>query len=258
MLVAENVSYQIEGKYLVKNFSFVFDKNKFIVIMGKNGAGKTTVLKMLSGGLKPQSGKITLDGKDIFSIKPGMFAKKRAMLSQNYDISFPIEVNELIMMGRYPYFRSRPTIDDVRICDETMRMLNIEELKERDYNTLSGGEARKVHLARTLAQVWQEEEPKILFLDEPIANLDLKYQFEIIKIAKERTSYNTLVVAVLHDINLANQFADEIIFMKDGEIHSIKKKNQSIGSLPLGEIFSANFKIIKEPESGEEFAVLSD
>ncbi len=257
MLEAKNISYKAGGNYLVKNFSHHFVENKFIVIMGKNGAGKTTALRMLSGGLKPHSGEILLNGKDIHSIKPEAFARKRAMLSQNYDISFPVSVSELVMMGRYPYFKSRPSKIDFEICDSTMRTLNIENLKDRDYNTLSGGEARKVHLARTLAQVWQEAEPKILFLDEPIANLDLKYQYEIIKLAKERTLHNTMVIAVLHDINLANLFADEIIFMKDAQIHSVRKKGESVSREILSDVFDTNFEILTEPVTGGEFAILS-
>ncbi|HPS64424.1 MAG TPA: ATP-binding cassette domain-containing protein, partial [Ignavibacteria bacterium] len=146
---------------------------------------------------------------------------------------------------------------DFEICDKTMRTLNIENLKDRDYNTLSGGEARKVHLARTLAQVWQEAEPKILFLDEPIANLDLKYQYEIIKLAKERTLHNTMVIAVLHDINLANLFADEIIFMKDAEIHSVKKKGEHFEKHILSDIFETNFNIINDSNTDEGYVTLS-
>ena len=252
MLVAENVSYQIEGKYLVKNFSFVFDKNKFIVIMVKNGAGKTTVLKMLSGGLKPQSGKITLDGKDIFSIKPGMFAKKRAMLSQNYDISFPIEVNELIMMGRYPYFRSRPTIDDVRICDETMRMLNIEELKERDYNTLSGGEARKVHLARTLAQVWQEEEPKILFLDEPTSGIDPLARRTFWREITALSEKGTTIIITTHFMEEA-EYCDRFMIQDHGKMLVLGspaeiRQRMHLGAATMDDIFVA----IVETSRGEK------
>ena len=256
MLKAEKIIYKIEENILVDNFSYNFAENKFIVIMGKNGAGKTTLLKILSGSLKPTSGKILIDDKEINKIKKIELAKKRAVLSQHYEIPFPVEVSELVMMGRYPHYKSNPVKTDFEICNKAIDILDISGFKDRDYNSLSGGEARKVHLARTLAQVWNTDDTeKILFLDEPVSNLDLKYQHQIIRIARERTIENTTVIAVLHDLNLANAFADEILFMKSAKLHSVKKKNEPLDKEVLFDVFDTEFEVIKNPTGKTDYVI---
>lgn len=256
MLRAKNVSYEIEKNILVDNFSYNFSESKFIVIMGKNGAGKTTLLKILAGSLKPTNGKVLLYDTDISKITSIELAKTRAVLSQHYEIPFAIDVSELVMLGRYPYFKTNPTKLDYEICDNALQLLDISNFKDRDYNSLSGGEARKVHLARAFAQVWEiEKEKKILFLDEPVSNLDLKYQHQIIKLAKERTLKNTTVISVLHDLNLANTFADEIIFMKSAKLHSVKNKEERLDLDIINDVFETDFEIIKNPVTNIDYVV---
>lgn len=254
MLKAKNITYKIDNNILVDDFSYDFPENKFIVIMGKNGAGKTTLLRILSGSLRPSDGKIYIDENEINEIKKTELARRRAVLSQHYEIPFAIEVSELVMMGRFPHYKSNPSQIDHEICSEAIKLLDISNFVERDYNSLSGGEARKVHLARTLAQVWNTDKTeKILFLDEPVSNLDLKYQQQIIKIAKERTSENTTVIAVLHDLNLANAFADEILFMKSAKLHSVKRKEEPLNKDVLLDVFDTEFEIIKNAANNTDY-----
>lgn len=167
------------------------------------------------------------------------------MLSQHYHISFPISVNELVLMGRYPFFAARPSSADLSICAKAMEVMDVSHLADRDYNTLSGGEAQKVQMSRVLAQIWQtdEREGKILFLDEPVSHLDVKYQHQLLSAAKDLCAHRVTVIAILHDINLSINFADRLLFMKNGHIlHDLQEPGR-LHSEMIKEVFDVNSEI---------------
>lgn len=220
MLNAENISFKVGGRFLLNDTSVQFDQGKFHVIMGPNGAGKSTLLKLLAGEVKPSSGKINFIGRELNSFSKKHLATKRAVLSQHYHITFPISVKDIVLMGRYPYFTNNPTANDLSVCQQAMQLMDIHQLRERDYNTLSGGEAQKVQMSRVLSQIWEARpgEGKLLFLDEPVSHLDVKYQHQLLSAAKNLCREHTTVIAVLHDINLSFAYADRILFLKQGEV----------------------------------------
>ncbi|MEO6883539.1 MAG: heme ABC transporter ATP-binding protein [Bacteroidia bacterium] len=219
MLSLKNISYEISKTPLLKNIFLEFQAGEFITIMGPNGAGKSTLLKVMAASIFPSTGEILMNDKSLNKFPKTELAKMRAVLSQHYEISFPITVEEIVLMGRYPYYDTIVTAKDKKICAEMLEKMGVQNLSERDYNTLSGGEMQKVQMARILAQLENEEyASKILFLDEPVSSLDINYQHFILKIAQSLAKKNILVIAVLHDINLASQYADKIVMMKNGEI----------------------------------------
>jgi iron complex transport system ATP-binding protein len=219
MLSAQNISYKIGLTFLLKETSLQFAGGGFHVIMGANGAGKSTLLKILAGDYQPSSGNVFFDKQELQDYSKIRLAKKRAVLSQHYHLSFPITVEEIVFMGRYPYFLNRPSATDREICKKAMALMDVTHLAEREYSTLSGGEAQKVQMSRVLAQVWNEgEERKLLFLDEPVSQLDVRYQHQLLQIAKELCKKGLTVIAILHDLNLAIKFADRILLMKEGKI----------------------------------------
>lgn len=219
MLDAKKLSYKVGDKTLFHETSVGFEAGRFHVIMGANGAGKSTLLKILSGELKATSGEVFLDGTDLRDYSKNSLAMRRAVLSQHYHLAFPISVEEIVLMGRYPYFATKPSAKDKAVCEEAVKLMDVEHLLERDYTTLSGGEAQKVQMSRVLSQIWNEEgEGRLLFLDEPVSHLDVKYQHQLMKVAKEFSQKGTTVIAVLHDVNLAIAFADRLLFMKEGSI----------------------------------------
>lgn len=220
MIKAEGVSFAVGKAVLLKETTVDFEGGKFHVIMGANGAGKSTLLKLLAGDIKPSSGTVLLEGKDLRTFSKKALASKRAVLSQHYHLAFPVTVEELVLMGRYPYFVTHPSAKDKSICTEAMRAMDVTAFRERDYTTLSGGEAQKVQMSRVLSQIGngEGEERRLLFLDEPVSHLDVKYQHQLLRVAKETGRRNTTVIAVLHDINLAIAFADRLLLMKQGRI----------------------------------------
>ena len=246
MLRAENISFRIGDKYLVQENTIHFEPGKFHVIMGANGAGKTTLLKLLAGDQRPTSGKIVLFEKELNHYSKKELATKRAVLSQHYNVSFPISVNDIVLMGRYPYFQNNPDANDLAICKQAMQLMDVYDLSERDYNTLSGGEAQKVQMSRVLSQIWEtkEGEEKLLFLDEPVSHLDIKYQHQLLTAAKNLCNQHTTVIAILHDINLAIAYADRIVFMKQGKILHDTIGLSQISKEVIREVFDVSSTII--------------
>lgn len=246
MVKAENISYRIKHKVLLHSTSILFDDGKFHVIMGANGAGKTTLLKLLAGAEKVEKGDIKLVQKSLDSYTPKELAKTRAVLSQHYQLAFPLRVTDMIMMGRFPYFQSSPRPLDVSICNELLERLSITDLADRDYNTLSGGEAQKVQMCRVLAQIWEanESENKVLFLDEPVSHLDVKYQYELLEIARQHCNKHVTVIAILHDINLALSFADRIAFIKKGQVIYDIQDLSLLTPQIIDDVFDVSSKII--------------
>ena len=256
MIEASKISYQVSGKNLVKPLNVTFHAGEMAVIMGANGAGKSTLLKLLTGALKPSSGNIFYKKKDLSTYTSEELAKERAVLSQSYQLNVPITVSDIIMMGRYPYFNASPTLHDQAIFDSAVHTLGITHLLDRDYNTLSGGEAQKVQMARVLAQVWQNkgDKPKVLYLDEPVSSLDMKYQHEILGITKRFAEAGNAVITVLHDVNLALQYADRIYFIKNGELQYSYTSGGNIDLELLYQIFDVRFERIKT-ETGRPFLI---
>lgn len=250
MISVQQVSFSVKNRILVNNVSLDMAPGEFVVVMGANGAGKSTLLKMMSGAIRPVSGKICYHNREITAYPTEILARKRAVLSQQYHISFPMTVREIVMMGRYPYFLSRPSVADELMVNDVMEKMQVMALADRNYQTLSGGEAQKVQMCRVLAQIGNAsvEEPKCLLLDEPVSHLDIKYQHQLLKEAGECCKRHVAVFAVLHDINLALKYADRILFMKEGTILKTVFRNEMPSKDLLQEVFDVDVNIFPLPE----------
>lgn len=215
MLHVESISYQVNGKYLLKDISFSLRDGEMVAILGANGAGKSTLMRLLSGEKAPESGRVVLDGKQLSAYSRKELSEKRAMLLQQNSISLEFTVQEVVMMGRYGQGNGATASDQLAV-EETMEVCGLSHLAERSMLTLSGGEQQRVHLARVLAQLWNAKRA-VLLLDEPIASMDMQYQHQTLAIALALTKKGFTVVAVLHDVNLAAQYADRMIMLKGGK-----------------------------------------
>lgn len=220
MLELKNISYSIGRKKILKGISTSFHPGRITMILGPNGSGKSSLLRIFSGEHRNYNGEIWVDGKPLSHIPPGEYARFRAVLSQHPHLQFPLSVEEVVMMGRYPFFRNNPSSNDLRVCEEAMKLLDIREFAGRDYLTLSGGEKQRVQYARILAQIWEKPQQglRCLFLDEPLNSLDMRYQQEFLSTARQFLDEQMIIVVVIHDINLALRFGDNFLFMKNGEL----------------------------------------
>lgn len=217
MFDVQNLSYRIGRKTLLQQVSFCARPGELMVIIGANGAGKSTLLRLLSGDLLPSGGSVFFQGQALMSQSPAELARQRAVLTQQHTLALAFSVEELVMMGRYPHFQGQPDSRDHLVVSTALAMVGMSEMASRSYPTLSGGEQQRVQLARVLAQVW-EANPGYLLLDEPLTGLDLHHQHRTLAVARELVGKGFGVVAVLHDLNLAAQFADQVLLLHHGQV----------------------------------------
>jgi iron complex transport system ATP-binding protein len=257
MLRTENISYSIGKKSILDGVSAEFYPGEFNMILGPNGSGKSTFLKIFSGEIHRNDGNVFYAGKPIRAIKNDELAKYRAVMSQQPELNFPLMVDEVVMMGRYPHFVFNPGKKDEVICQEVIKRMNLDSFKERNYLTLSGGEKQRVQYARVLAQIWEKPDNgcRYLFLDEPLTNLDINYQQEFLQIAREFVKEDTILVAVMHDINLAIQYADKLFFLKEGKLVAQGKSSAILTEELLAKVFGIKTTIIKNPVTGAPLVI---
>lgn len=240
MLSASNLSYQVGSNFLLDNVSVGFEPGKINLIIGPNGAGKSTLVKALSNNLSGYQGNVLYNRRNVMDYSLKDLARIRAVLSQSIDISFPLTVSDVVMMGRYPHFESRPGSIDYTICREVMNFFEVETFAERNFMTLSGGERQRVHFARVAAQIWQvqEEQSRFLMLDEPLTFLDIYYQYDLMqKLLQFTRQPGVVVVGVIHDLNLACRFGDHIVLMNRGKIVESGPPENVITTQNLKDVF---------------------
>lgn len=215
LIKINNLNFSVAGRDLLKKISLQLKAGEFVVVLGRNGAGKSTLIKHISGELGRQN--IELFGQPLSQIHPAEVAKKRAVLPQQASISFAYEVLDVVLLGRIPHSR-RETNEDRKIALDCLRRVGLGGYEARNIQTLSGGEQQRVHLARSLAQLHGETKERVLLLDEPTASLDLAHQHSTLRIARELCHENVGVLAILHDLNLAAQYASRVLILSDGQI----------------------------------------
>ncbi len=220
MLKIKGLRYTAGNATILENINAEFRPGEFNIILGPNGSGKSSLLRAVCGEINDYTGSVYYNDIAVTLLKKSELAKSRAVLRQSPDLHFPLTVEEVVMMGRYPHFQLRPTRNDERICTEVMSRLQLLAFRERNYLTLSGGEKQRVHFARTLAQIWEtrSNEMRYLFLDEPLTGLDIGYQHEFLHMAGELLNRDTILISVIHDLNLALQYADNLFFLKQGKL----------------------------------------
>lgn len=216
MLTVEHLSFAYPcGRQILRDISFGVESGSFLAILGNNGAGKSTLLKCLDRILRPQAGTVSLDGADLTALPPGRLAQQAAFVAQEAAAS-PLTVYDALLLGRKPYLKWGVTDRDRQVVDAILRRLGLEALAARELDRLSGGERQKVLLGRALAQ-----QPKLLLLDEPTSNLDLRNQYEVLDLVRRVCREECLTaVAVLHDLNLALRFCDRFLLLHGGTVYA--------------------------------------
>lgn len=203
-------------KEVLKGLDIEFQRGIVYAVLGPNGSGKSTLLRTIDRIIKPTRGSVYIDEKDLKKYSTKEIAKKIAYLPQRSNSAPFSTVFDTILLGRKPHISFEPTKEDLEIVEQIIYEFKLVDFAFRKINELSGGEAQKVLIARALAQ-----QPQVLLLDEPVNHLDPKNQIEILSLLQKLTKkLNIVTIIVLHDLNLAIQFADYFIFMKNGKIHS--------------------------------------
>lgn len=239
ILELSNISFSYATKEpFIKNVSFTVGEGEFIGLIGANGSGKSTILKIGSGLLRPLSGTLKLWGKPMSTYHNKDRAKLICYLPQSLDIAVPFTVRELVSMGLYPY-----DIPPSMTVKDALEMVGLKDMADSQLTDLSGGEKRRAFIAMTLLQG-----AGILLLDEPLANLDIKYQIELVSLLRRlRQGKNIAVVMALHDINIALQF-EKVMLIKNGEILGIGNPEAVLTDRLIKNAFDVDVKIIRQAE----------
>lgn len=220
MIDVQNLSYRVDEKVILQDIDVSFEPGLIHAVVGPNGAGKSTLFKLMGQQYDLQEGTVRFGELEACARHQKKLAKMRAVLSQQHQINFPLRVWEVVMMGRYPHFESRPSAADEAICEAVMQRMHLEAFAGRNFLTLSGGEKQRVHFARVFAQVWDvpAHRDRFLLLDEPLTFLDIKYQLEFFRLVRSFLTAATVAVTIVHDINLALNHCDRVHVLHEGRL----------------------------------------
>ncbi|WOO42639.1 heme ABC transporter ATP-binding protein [Rubellicoccus peritrichatus] len=248
MIAAKNISYAYGTKQVLDDVSLSIEAGTITAIIGPNGAGKSTLLNIMTGAIEASSGSILLDEKSLKSFGAADLACRRAVLPQSSKLGFNFTVREVVEMGRMPHLDRHEKDSGVDIVGLAMEATDISALEERHYLTLSGGERQRVDLARVLAQIWPDKESgstAYLFLDEPTNNLDISHQHAVLEAGKKMASQGLGVCCVLHDLNLALNYTDCTLLLKQGRVFAQGKTEETMTRKILGEVFGVDVSVIE-------------
>ena len=248
MIEVNSISFRYHEDWVLQDVSFRVEKGEFVGVIGPNGSGKTTLLKILYRLLSPQKGEILFELVPMRKMDRNDIAKRIAVVAQETQLLFPFSVLETVLMGRSPYlghlmFESEK---DLEIAKKAMEWTKVFPFSERPMDELSGGERKRVFIARALAQ-----EPEVILLDEPTANLDIHHQIDfldlILTLNRER---GLTIIMASHDMNIASEFCDRLILLQDGRIYKMGTPDEVITKENIESVYGCEVWIDQNPVSG--------
>lgn len=253
LMSIENLSggYTNTKTDVIHRVSFNIYPQDFIGILGPNGSGKTTLFKLATKALQTRTGRVLFQNNDIKRMDLKALARQIAFVPQETIVDFPFTVNEMVLMGRIPHLgrTQRETKKDLQRVEEALRLTDTLGLKNKGINELSSGERQRVFIARALAQ-----DPLLLLLDEPTSHLDIGHQIQILDLLKKLNHDSNLsVLIILHDLNLASEYCNRILLLKEGEIFSQGAPEDVLTYQNIEELFSSCVIVQKNPISSKPF-----
>lgn len=252
ILEVEDLHLSYGNNEVLRGISFSIEKPTIFGIIGANGSGKTTLIKNISGYLKSDSGVVKVFGKEIDRYTRKERAQIIGYVPQDIPFDFDFTAYDIVMMGRLPYLGrfQKESSRDRNIVKKAMMTTDTWDFREKTLRELSGGERQRVYIARALAQ-----EAKILLMDEPVAHLDIRYQLEILSIVRDLVKNGITCIIVLHDINLASLFCEDILILKRGRVLVKGKPEDVIREDIIKEAFNIDVRVIMEEESKKPFVI---
>jgi iron complex transport system ATP-binding protein len=250
MLTANALTWHAprDRKRLLHEVSFQVGPGELVVVLGPNGAGKSTLLRLLADDLPLQEGDVHWDHAPVHGRDPGEMARSRAVLGQHNAVGLAFTVEEVVRMGRYPYYGNTPSRSDAEAVDRAVHRNHLGPLRARVLDTTSGGEQQRTHIARAFTQVDNTGPgPRLLLLDEPLNDLDIRHQHALMDAAKSFAKAGHCVLAVLHDVNMAAQYADRILLMKAGRITASGVPDDVLTAPILTEAYGLSAQVMPHP-----------
>nr|WP_106781648.1 ABC transporter ATP-binding protein [Lysinibacillus timonensis] len=239
MIEIKGLTKKFGDKPVVEDVSVTIQPGSITSFIGPNGAGKSTLLSMVSRLLDADTGEVLLDKNNVKQWKSNEFAKRVSILKQANFINVRLTIRELVAFGRYPYSKGRLTSEDEQFVDQAIEYMNLTEMQDKYLDELSGGQKQRAFIAMVIAQ-----DTEYILLDEPLNNLDMKHSVQIMKILRKLVDdLGKTVVIVLHDINFASVYSDNIVALKNGKVVKSGPTNDIINSEALREIYDMNIPV---------------
>lgn len=247
----ENITVSLSGRPVINGLSFEAMPGKLTAIIGPNGSGKTTTMKAMSGE-RAYDGTIRFNGRDLRTMRPKDLALSRAVLAQSLSLGFPFLVREVLEMGIVAG-DTHDAAEADRVMGRALDAVDLRGFESRVATRLSGGEQARMHMARVLCQIAEttrDGQPNWLFLDEPVASLDIKHQLAIMKLARDFAARGGGVIAVMHDLNLTAMFADHVVMLKGGRLHAAGPPDEVFTESALEAVYGCRLSVRREEETG--------
>lgn len=241
MMEVRNVTKTYGGTAVVNNVSLPIEDGKLTACIGPNGAGKSTLLEMVSRMIPQDTGDIYLDGNEVRSWKKGEFAKRLSVLKQTNQMTVRLTVRELVSFGRFPYTKGRLNNNCHAVIDSSLNYLGLSELQNRYIDTLSGGQLQRAMIAMVLCQ-----DTDYILLDEPLNNLDMSFGVQMMQTLRRLVDeLGKTVVTVVHDVNFAASYADNIVAMKNGQLFASGPVEHMITKPILDDLYNMDVDVIE-------------
>ncbi len=249
-LRVEGISIERGDRRLISDVDLSLKAGELLAVLGPNGAGKSTLIRAITGEYPLASGQVLLNGKPGEQWDTLHRARQLSVLPQSSSLSFAFSVREVVLMGRTPCDSSREYNEEV--CNQALVLTDVLHLQNRSYTQLSGGERQRVHLARVLAQIWDQPKHghRVLLLGEPTSALDPKHQHQTLTVARNFAKQGAGVLVIIHDLNLASQYADRIVMLKDGRKCVDGAPEQVLTADIMQQVFDIKTSVIKHPVHG--------
>ncbi|MCD9462779.1 heme ABC transporter ATP-binding protein [Photobacterium phosphoreum] len=254
-ITARNLQLKLADKVLLDNFSIDIKAGEVTALLGPNGAGKSTLLKILCGEIAPESGDVAFFNRDINDWPRAELARHLGILPQHSSLSFAFTCKEVVELGTMPLCLSRQEIE--QITTQTMHNTDVTHLAQRLYPTLSGGEKQRIHFARVLTQLNQAHDKCILMLDEPTSALDLAHQHKTLQTAQTMATQGAAVIVVLHDLNLAAQYAQRMVILQHGKIQADGPPWQALNPTVINTVYGWQVSVHPHPIHGYPYVLSS-
>jgi len=239
MVGIKNLFKSYNQKKVIDDVSVEIEKGTITSFIGPNGAGKSTLISMVSRLIEKDDGKITIDGQDIMESKSNELAKKISILKQSNDIRMKLTVRELISFGRFPYSQGRLKAEDWEKVEEAIDYMELRDMQHKYLDELSGGQRQRAHIAMIIAQ-----DTEYILLDEPLNNLDMRHSVQIMKTLRRLVDeLGKTILIVIHDINFASCYSDNIVALKDGKVIKQGRACDVIDTCVLKEIYDMDIDI---------------